>query len=289
MSMKRSSFVMSGESYFEPGIPIYVNRAYETFELIEHSHEFIEITYVSEGAGVHYIAGEAVPVGYGTLFFIPVGQSHVFRPKTSKKDLPLIVYNCLFPVSYVSELQASFPQASEIFDLFLNDTMPWFSIQDTSGENHTLFRELYQEFSAKPPGYLVVLSSLVARIFMLLYRHHLQIHTDARHRPQWLSVDEAVSFIDCNYSAEIRLSKLATQANLSERQFSRLFRHQTGMSFTEYLQNIRMEAACSKLTSTNMSVGDICGAVGYNDLKFFHRLFKKKTGVTPREYREASY
>lgn len=289
MSMKRSSFVMLGEHFFEPGIPIYVNRANETFELIEHSHEFIEITYVSEGAGVHYIAGEVVPVGYGTLFFIPVGQSHVFRPKTPKKDLPLIVYNCLFPVSYVSELRTSFPQASEIFDLFINGTLPWFSIQDTSGEYHAIFRELYQEFSAKPPGYLVVLTSLVSRILMRLYRHHLQIGIDAGYRPQWLSVDEAVSFIDCNYSAEIRLSKLASQANLSERQFSRLFRHQTGMSFTEYLQNIRMEAACGKLTTTNMSVGEICVAVGYSDLKFFHRLFKKKTGVTPREFREAFY
>lgn len=83
MSIRRSTFVMSGDSFFEPGVPIYVNRAYETFELNAHSHEFIEITYISEGAGVHYIDDEAVPVEHGTLFLSPLGAVMYFdlRPR----------------------------------------------------------------------------------------------------------------------------------------------------------------------------------------------------------------
>ncbi|SFD80851.1 AraC-like ligand binding domain-containing protein [Paenibacillus catalpae] len=285
MSIKRSTYVMTGDSYFEPGVPIYVNRAYESFDMNEHSHEFVEITYVSEGAGVHYIAGETVPVEHGTLFFIPVGQSHVFRPTTPKKDRPLIVYNCLLPAAYFSELRNSFPHASVIYDGF--DEGSWFSMKDTTGEYHAMFRELYQEFSAKPPGYFVILASLVMRILTGMYRHRLQIAAPAGDRPQWLTVDEAIAYIDCNYAAELKLGELATQARLSERQFSRLFRRQTGMSFIEYVQSIRMDAACRLLISSHSSVEDIAGAVGYADLKFFYRLFKKKTGVTPRLYREA--
>lgn len=287
MSIRRSTFVMSGESFFEPGVPIFVNRAYETFDMIEHSHEFVEMTYVSEGAGVHYIAGEAVPVEHGTLFFIPVGRSHVFRPKTPKKDRPLIVYNCLFPVSYLTELRDGFPQASDICELFTDEQLPWFSMKDAYGDYHAMFREMYREFSAKPPGYLAVLASLVVRILTGLYRHRLQIGTPSGDRPQWLTVDEAIAYIDRHYAAGLKLGELAAKASLSERQFSRLFRRQTGMSFTGYVQSIRMDAACRLLAESPSSVGEIAAAVGYADLKFFHRLFKQKIGVTPRQYRDA--
>ncbi|MGO4106374.1 helix-turn-helix domain-containing protein [Paenibacillus sp. YAF4_2] len=287
MSIKRSTYVMSADSFFEPGVPLYINRAYESFDMDEHSHEFVEITYVSEGAGVHYIAGETVPVEHGTLFFIPVGQSHVFRPKTPKKDRPLIVYNCLLPAAYLTELRNGFPYAAEIFNCFADEKLTWFSIKDPTGEFHAMFRELYQEFAARPPGYLAVLTTIVIRILTGLYRHKLQIESPVSERPQWISVDEAITYIDRNYASELRLTELAAQARLSERQFSRLFRHQTGMSFIEYVQGIRMDAACRLLAGSQSQVEEISSAVGYADMKFFYRLFKKKTGVTPRQYREA--
>ncbi|MUG66776.1 AraC family transcriptional regulator [Paenibacillus campinasensis] len=286
MSKTRSTFVMPGEHFFEPGIPIYVNRACETFEMAEHSHEFIEITYVSEGSGVHYIAGDAVPVEHGTLFFIPIGRSHVFRPRTMRKDRPLIVYNCLFPARYLVELRDAFPHASELCEPFIEQRVHWFSMRDDAGEYHALFREMHREFSARPPGYLGVLAALVVRILAGLYRHQLQLGSPERDRPQWLSIDEAVAYIDRHYASSLRLGDFAAKANLSERQFSRLFRKQTGMSFTEYVQGIRMDAACRQLAASHQSVAEIASEVGYSDLKFFHQLFKKKIGVTPRQYRQ---
>ncbi|PWW05734.1 AraC-like DNA-binding protein [Paenibacillus cellulosilyticus] len=285
MSIKRSTYVMSGEGFFESGVPIYVNRAYETFEMIEHSHEFVEMTYVSEGAGTHYIAGEIVPVEHGTLFFIPVGQSHVFRPMTPKKERPLIVYNCLFPASFLTELRSAFPQASDICDLFVDESLTWFAMKDPSGEYHAKFREMYREYSVRPPGFMAVLTSIVMQTLAGLYRHKLQLETPAGDQPQWRSIDEALAYIDHHYANELKLSDLAAQSNLSERQFSRLFRRQTGMSFTDYMQSTRMESACRLLASSRSTVGEVANTVGYADLKFFHRLFKKKVGVTPRQYR----
>ncbi|WP_150274417.1 AraC family transcriptional regulator [Paenibacillus tepidiphilus] len=288
MSIKRSSFVMSGADFFASEIPIFVNRAYENFEMHTHSHEFVEITYVSEGAGMHYIADEAVPAEQGTLFFIPVGHSHVFRPKTPQKERPLIVYNCLFPVSYLSGLRAAFPQAEEICGFFGDEGLHWFSVKDTAGAYHLLFQELYREFSAKPPGYLAVLASLIVRILTGMYRDRLQTAAPAGDKPQWLAVDEAIAYIRSHYAGSLKLGALAAGANLSERQFSRLFQAQTGMSFTGYVQSIRMEAACRLLRTGRAGVAEIAAGVGYADLKFFHRLFKQKIGMTPRQYRNAA-
>ncbi|AIQ45833.1 AraC family transcriptional regulator [Paenibacillus sp. FSL R7-0273] len=285
MTVRRSRFIMSGEEFFGPGIPVYVNRAYENFELHEHSHAFVEITYVSEGSGVHYIDDEAIPVEHGTLFFIPVGRSHVFRPRTTKKDRPLIVYNCLFPLTYMEGLRGAYPQAADICDYFTVEHIPWFSVKDTTGSYHMLFQELYSEFSARPPGYLAVIAALIVRMLTGLYRQQLQSGTSAGARPQWTAVDEAIACIKANYAGGVTLGGLAAAANLSERQFSRLFRQQTGMSFTGYLHNIRMDAACRLLTDPGYSVAGVAAAVGYADLKFFHQLFKRKIGMAPRQYR----
>jgi transcriptional regulator GlxA family with amidase domain len=58
------------------------------------------------------------------------------------------------------------------------------------------------------------------------------------------------------------------------------------MTFTDYVKNIRVEAACRLLTGSRNNVEEIAVAVGYAYLKFFNRLFKKKTGVPPA-YRDA--
>ncbi|MFK0522043.1 helix-turn-helix domain-containing protein [Paenibacillus illinoisensis] len=285
MSTKRSTYVMSGDSFFEPGVPIYVNRAQEAFEMHTHSHEFIEITYISEGSGVHYIGDESVSVEQGTLIFIPIGLSHVFRPKTPKKDSPLIVYNCLFPLEYLYELRSGFPQASEMIDFFTNEKLSWYSAKDSKGIYNSMFYEMYHEFSARPPGYFAVMTSLVIRMLTGLYRHQIQINMPVKDMPQWMAVDKAIDYINRNYESELKLREIAAKANLSERQFSRLFQRQTGMNFINYIQNIRMEAACRLLVTNHCSVTEISVAVGYTDLKFFHQLFKKKTGSTPRQYR----
>lgn len=289
MGIERGSFIMSGDSYFAPGVPISVNRVYESFEMNTHSHEFIEITYISEGAGVHYIDDEAVPIEQGTLVFIPVGSSHVFWPKTFRKGDPLIVYNCLFPVDYLSKLESYFPQTKEICEYFLNEQLLWFSMKDLDGTYHLLFRELYQEFSAKPPSYLAALPALLVQLLIGLFRHRLQTDTVYKNKPQWEAVHEAIVFMNSNFSSGLKLSDLADRANLSKRHFSRLFQRQTGMSFTNYLQNIRMDAACRILSEGRNSVAEVAAAVGYHDMKFFHQLFKKKIGMTPLEYRNAMH
>ena len=59
----------------------------------------------------------------------------------------------------------------------------------------------------------------------------------------------------------------------------------TGKNFSDYLKEIRIENAKNMLLNTEQQVEDISFAVGYSDIKYFSRLFKKLTGVTPTEFR----
>ena len=64
------------------------------------------------------------------------------------------------------------------------------------------------------------------------------------------------------------------------------FKKETGMTFRSYLVKIRTEKACQLLKSSNMTVSNIAGSVGYTDPAFFYKVFRKEMGMTPDDYRK---
>jgi transcriptional regulator GlxA family with amidase domain len=84
---------------------------------------------------------------------------------------------------------------------------------------------------------------------------------------------------------EISIDDLAARVGMSERNFARRFKSATGERPLEYLHRLRIEAARHLLESKPRSVADVSAAVGYEDVAFFRRLFKRYTGAAPRAYR----
>jgi len=75
------------------------------------------------------------------------------------------------------------------------------------------------------------------------------------------------------------------QAKIPERTLKRRFKVATGSTLIEYLQNLRIEDAKHQLETSDKSVESICFEVGYEDVSFFRRLFKRLTGIIPSQYR----
>ncbi|WP_320009313.1 helix-turn-helix domain-containing protein [Maridesulfovibrio sp.] len=88
-----------------------------------------------------------------------------------------------------------------------------------------------------------------------------------------------------NYSKPMQIAMLAEKSSLGERTFLRRFKAATGMTPNNYLQQLRIEAARHLLEVSAKSVEEITVAVGYDNGSSFRRLFKRLTGVSPREYR----
>lgn len=88
-----------------------------------------------------------------------------------------------------------------------------------------------------------------------------------------------------NYRQQRSIEELAEMAGLGKRTFLRHFKRATGLTPNAYLQQLRVEAARHLLESGNSGVEEITEMVGYSDASSFRRLFKKKTGLSPREYR----
>lgn len=89
-----------------------------------------------------------------------------------------------------------------------------------------------------------------------------------------------------NFDRRISLDGLASELGISSRHFKRRFKSATGDSPLTYLQRVRIEAAKRKLETTRENITEITWQVGYADSNSFRRLFRKYTGLSPREYRE---
>ncbi|MEG6566724.1 AraC family transcriptional regulator [Thermoanaerobacterium saccharolyticum] len=94
-------------------------------------------------------------------------------------------------------------------------------------------------------------------------------------------------FIEQNYSNDCTLKKAAEYLNYDYQYLSKLFIHQMGMTFTEYLNNYRISQSCYMLKNSNLSVSEIAFNCGYNNLRTFHRNFRKMTNTSPKKYRES--
>ncbi|SKA98087.1 two-component system, response regulator YesN [Caloramator quimbayensis] len=93
-------------------------------------------------------------------------------------------------------------------------------------------------------------------------------------------------FINENYMKPITLKEVSDYVGFNDSYFSYLFKKENGITFLDYLSEVRMNKAKELLKNTDLSVAEICERVGYNDLKYFVKSFKKFTGIKPSEYRK---
>ncbi|MBO4459771.1 MAG: helix-turn-helix transcriptional regulator, partial [Clostridiales bacterium] len=82
------------------------------------------------------------------------------------------------------------------------------------------------------------------------------------------------------------LDDLSNMYGISPFYFSKVFKTQTGVTFTDYITGVRVGKARELLSGSSKSMKEICSEVGYSDPNYFSRIFKKHTGVTPTEYKE---
>ena len=122
-----------------------------------------------------------------------------------------------------------------------------------------------------------------------IYAEHLgdlasrRVLAERRGRPS--AVAQALAFVREHKQERLHLRQVAEQAHLSPYYFCKLFHKTTGMTFTEYLARLRLEASKDMLLSQATHVGDIAIASGFGSVPHFNRAFKRYTGVTPSRYR----
>ena len=104
--------------------------------------------------------------------------------------------------------------------------------------------------------------------------------------PKITRFDKSIAYINSHYMNPLTLDDVARRAGLSRYYFSRMFKKETGHSFKKYLNINRMDAAKKILGLPEMNVSQACYSVGFNDVSYFARIFKRYEGISPSIFRK---
>jgi two-component system response regulator YesN len=100
------------------------------------------------------------------------------------------------------------------------------------------------------------------------------------------SIREIAKYIETHYREELSLHDIASRFFLSREYISRKFKQEFGVNLSDFLTSIRIDKAKVLLLNPNLRISDVADAVGYQDEKYFSKVFKKASGCTPAEYRK---
>ena len=101
-----------------------------------------------------------------------------------------------------------------------------------------------------------------------------------------LLVQKVITTVDSDLTADLSLNALASKLNVNASYLSTLFKKETGNTITDYVNDKRIQNAILLLHSTGLQIQTIASYCGIPDVNYFTKLFKKKVGKTPKEYRE---
>lgn len=98
-------------------------------------------------------------------------------------------------------------------------------------------------------------------------------------------VNNAMHYMEENYMSKLKLADVAEQCFVSQWHLSKLLNRYKGQSFSDILNNIRIEKAKEMLKNPTLRIGDVAESVGFMDMAHFSRVFKKQVGYSANEYR----
>lgn len=252
-----------------------------------HGHSFLEFTYVSQGTIEHILDGSRSVVTEGDYFIVDYGTVHSYRRIS---EAPLRVINLLFCPDFLDQILSGrrhFEDAVNSYLLRFNyrslRSSPTGRVfHDEDGKIRQLVEEAVQEYEQQLDGCIEYIRCLLVKLLIITMRRIGRSEECAKTSDL---VRQMAEHIRTHFCCPTPLSRLAQQQGYSAAYLSRKFSQEMGMGYSEYVQRVRVGQSCHLLESTRLPISEIAAAVGYEDPKFFHQVFRKILHTSPREYR----
>lgn len=139
------------------------------------------------------------------------------------------------------------------------------------------------ETSAESASGEYMMRSIAVHLICLF---HSRLYIRLEDKSPW-SMEDAMNFIQLHYDKQFTLEFFRRRCAMNTSSFSREFKSRSGYSLFEYINMVRVKKACRMLKQGESSILDISISLGYNNISFFNRYFKKIMGQTPGEFRRS--
>ncbi|MFJ9033088.1 AraC family transcriptional regulator [Streptomyces sp. NPDC102274] len=258
-------------------------RSESTFDFAWHHHQEYELTLITAGIGTRYVGTTVERYQLGAMVLLGPDLPHTFASEQSEANAEAVVtqfrydflgpeFFALPPFRVVDGLLARSAHGLR-FDHVSDEVrahvtrLPHLEAVTRTVSLLDVLRHLAEDATASPitgPGYVMAPGLAVRDRIDAVCRYLQQAHTEP-----------------------VELAEVAALAHMSPTSFSRFFRRVMGRTLTDYINQLRVETACSLLTATSLPVTEVAARSGYRNLSNFNRRFRELKGLRPTEYRAA--
>lgn len=252
----------------------------------KHTHDYVEMVYGCAGVVEHIVNGKTIRLKPGELLFLGQKATHEVC-RAGRED---IAVNFIVLPEFFSGALSAINDEATLLRQFLIDCL--FGQNTGPGYLHfqvaddlpiqNLAENLLFTLLRDTPNRRKVSQMTMTLLFLQLLSHTDKLAWDARED----DILKLLRYVEDCYAAA-SLTGAARLLHTDIYSLSRMIRRQTGKTFTQLVQEKRLTQAAFLLKSTAQNVDDVARAVGYENISYFHRIFKTAYGVSPRHYRVA--
>ncbi|GMK38651.1 hypothetical protein PCCS19_17050 [Paenibacillus sp. CCS19] len=247
-----------------------------------HYHRSYEVFYLYSGSRKFFIRDSVYHIQAGDIILVDSNIVH----RTSELSEPnheraVLHYDLPFFEGLAPEdtelLLASFAVSHPIIRLNIQERM----------HVEMLLRSLLHELHERPPGYLMQIRNQSIELLLYIARYIMKrkVVPDHTLSPVQQKVTDIIRHINQHYKEPLLLDDIAKRFYISKGHLCRVFKDVSGFGFSQYINITRIREAEHLLRSTDWSITRISEQCGFENFSHFGRVFKKMTGMSPREYR----
>ena len=253
------------------------------FSMIQnHYHASYELYYLFSGERNYFVKDSSYRIRAGDLILIDSNAVH----KSTDSGIPdherIVLYFSpgyfdRFPADERELLRAPFTGGRPLVSLNLQERL----------RAEELLISLLNELHTRPTGYRLHVQHMAGELLLLVARasRKPEVSTMPEPTPVQRKVSEIVRHINGHFAEPLELDELSRRFFISRSHLSRTFKEVTGFGFAEYVNITRVREAQRLLRETKTSVTRISEQVGFENFSHFGKMFKRLSGVSPREYR----
>ncbi|MCD4735282.1 MAG: helix-turn-helix domain-containing protein [Bacteroidales bacterium] len=264
-----------------------ITHAHDLTE-IEHFHDFMEIVFILKGQGIQVVENYEYHVSSGDVFVLQGNQKHYFKDASIVEIVNVMVDDIKNP-HIIPEKIRKIEGFNALFILepkyrtrhhFKNKLQ---LNRHEIAKIEILLNGMFLELNEKNKGFQVILVNRLQELLILLSRHYSLIEiTEAR---SLVDIGKVLEYFENNLDKKIYIDDMADMANMSKRNFHRIFKCALGISPVNYLIEVRLQKARKLLRETDLQIADISIVTGFSDSTYFIKCFRQTFGTTPHKFK----
>ena len=242
----------------------------------EHTHRELEIAYAVSGMRLHRINGRMYQVNPSDMCITNPFDRHT--EYFYHRDYPYFTYITIFnPTDFASTLPS---EEAKILQNVCSGKLRFRTLNRSVGYLQPLFESMFENYKHDNASRLL---SDVYRLIAELIENYLD-DAPSDINPDFEFVSQIADLVDSRYAEDLTTASVCEELSYSKSYFCRRFRESFGMSFSEYLNRLRIREATRMRPGNGLSLSDIAASCGFEDYAYFSRVFSKYCGMSPSSF-----